>query len=98
MKKKTPLSTTASSSVNTKGFVKSFAAIPEAPKPTRVQFDALPEEKFPKKACDPKLAARKATPNFKRLHDKQFENSKSITSMVERVSFHSFSIHNTTHR
>ena len=35
---------------------------------------------------DDKLKHRKSTPNFKAMHERQFGNSKSIASFVERVS------------
>jgi hypothetical protein len=63
---------------------KPFVPVMEAPKPTKVQFDVVIDESAQNKSMNPKLAARKATPNFKRMHERQFENSKSITSIVER--------------
>jgi hypothetical protein len=65
---------------------KPFVPVMEAPKPTKVQFDVVSDESAQNKSMNPKLAARKATPNFKRMHERQFENSKSITSIVERDS------------
>lgn len=50
-----------------------------------VKFDMGAEDKTQNKG-NAKLLARKATPNFKALHKKQFENSKSIASLVDRVS------------
>jgi hypothetical protein len=82
-KKKTPLS------VSSVGYTKassvpSLASQSEITRSIKVQFDFLSDDKKPANA-NSKLAARKATPNFKRLHDRQFETSKSITSIVERV-------------
>eukprot|EP01031_Cornospumella_fuschlensis_P037834 gene37834-45962_t len=56
------------------------AAIPPVAEISRVRFDA------PSPMRQSNLHARKSTPNFKQMHNKQFASSKSITALVKRDS------------
>jgi hypothetical protein len=62
---------------------------PESIKPVKVQFEATEKAvAAPVISSDVNatfLTQKKSTPNFKRMHEKQFNNSKPITSFVERV-------------
>eukprot|EP01040_Poterioochromonas_malhamensis_P009387 gene9387-10193_t len=76
-KKKTPLP------IASVGIIRNTTTLSEAHSKPSVKFEIGAEEKTQCKV-NAKIAARKATPNFKALHQKQFENSKSIASIVNR--------------